>query len=231
LDAQAGASRPKLRGCVNFAIVEVQCFWHPRRRIPTLSTRSMRGRASSKKTQHTDQAAVVIQEAIQIGPAFLARVYGQAARGPPACRLPERVGVLPLEALVGARFLGKQPAVLPRLRSWLVRVCALSGCSSCRSASRFRMSTNVLVVRAGCSSRKAMARSRIQAGKRVEALSERGFERRPRSRPGCTTGDSAAGWKRSPGCGWNTGCCRSWRRSHVKLAPTGLPPAGRRAVH
>ena len=56
---------------------------------------------------------MVIQEAIQIGPAFLARGIRVGQPGTHQhVALPERIGMIPLEALVGAGLLGEQTAGL-----------------------------------------------------------------------------------------------------------------------
>jgi len=111
-DTQRSAGGGELGGRVDAAIVHVDGIRHSPAQDAHLEypLHARQGFVEEKLTVW-DQAAVVIQEAIQVGPAFLARGIRVGQPGTHQhIPLPERVGVLPLEALVGAAPLGEQTA-------------------------------------------------------------------------------------------------------------------------
>ena len=113
-DTQRSAGGSELIGRVDLAIVHIDGIRHPSAQDPNLEHpfHAWQGFVE-KELGIRDQAAVVIQEAIQVGPAFLARrIWVRQPGAHQHVALPERVGVLPLEALVGAGLLGEQTAGL-----------------------------------------------------------------------------------------------------------------------
>ena len=113
-DAQRSTGDSKLSGLVNLAVIHVERFGHtPFENAHLEHTFHARHGFFQEEFCMGHQAAVVIDKAEQVRPAFLA---WQASIGQPWTKhhvtLPERIDMLTFEALIGAWLLGQESARL-----------------------------------------------------------------------------------------------------------------------